>query len=157
MPFVLKKNAKNIAMKTAELVGCPEQPSSALKECLRTKNPDTFLLNYFYFYGYSFLPMATYSVVVEKEVNGGFLPDHPYKMLKEKKIADKPWIASTTTNEGIIITGSEIKQSLVKLLVYSIISINYMGMKHFMGGLFMRFTFFPSPNTCSSCIVVLLI
>lgn len=109
MAFVLQENGKETARKTADIVGCPVQPSSALKECLKTQNVDVLILNYFYFYGYGVLPMAIYSVVVEKGVNGAFLPDHPYKLLKQNIVADKPWIASTTTNEGIIITGSKTK------------------------------------------------
>lgn len=107
MPFALKKNAVEIAKKTASLVGCPEEPCSAMKECLKTKSPDMLVLNYLNFFGYSILPMSPYAPVIET-AKDGFLREHPYLILKEKKVNDVPWICSSTTNEGSIITGGKI-------------------------------------------------
>lgn len=107
MPFTLKENAAKNGKKTASLVGCPEGPTSALKECLKTTSPEMLVMNYFNFFGYSILPMSPYAPVIEN-CDDPFLPEHPYLMLKENKIHDKPWVTSTTTNEGSIITGGKI-------------------------------------------------
>lgn len=107
MAFALKENAKETAKKTATLVGCPVDSSTTLKECLKTVPSQTLIQNYFNLFGYSILPMAPYAPVIEKSAPDAFLSEHPYSILEKKKGADLPWIASTTTNEGIIITGGK--------------------------------------------------
>lgn len=107
MAFALKENAKETAKKTSTLVGCPADSSSTLKECLKTIPSQNLIQNYFNLFGYSVLPMAPYAPVIEKYATDPFLPEHPYSTLKEKKVLDLPWIVSTTTNEGVIITGGK--------------------------------------------------
>lgn len=107
MPFVIKENPAQNAKQMAGLLRCPEYPSTALKECLKTKSAEMIVVHYLYFFKYSILPLAPFAPVVEKSTDA-FIPDQPYVMLKQRKIYDKPWVCSTTTNEGIIITGSKI-------------------------------------------------
>jgi hypothetical protein len=35
------------------------------------------------------------------------LPEHPYMLLKKKKVADLPWIVSYTASEGLFPTSCE--------------------------------------------------
>lgn len=40
-------------------------------------------------------------MVVDKWSNAPFLPEHPYVLLRNKKIQNLPWIFSNTESEGL--------------------------------------------------------
>lgn len=106
MPFVLMEKPSKNAIKLANYVGCPIKPTTAMKECLKYKDAEMMTLSIILYYGYSVLPTSPFAPVVENSTTG-FLAAHPYELMKNGKVSDKPWIVSSTTNEGIIITGSE--------------------------------------------------
>lgn len=50
----------------------------------------------------STMPFAPFAPVVEKQSEGAFLTENPYKLLKEGRLVnDVPWVASNTADEGL--------------------------------------------------------
>ncbi|KAJ8961979.1 hypothetical protein NQ314_005760 [Rhamnusium bicolor] len=46
-------------------------------------------------------PFSPFGVVVDVWATDPLLPEHPYKLLKNKKVQDLPWLSSYTSGEGL--------------------------------------------------------
>ncbi|KAJ8937485.1 hypothetical protein NQ314_011875 [Rhamnusium bicolor] len=84
-PWVIKENPLESAKKLAVLLGCPESPSGALKECLKERPLLVFQEKFKYFYGYENMPFSPFAPVIEKYSTNPFLSRDPYLLLKEKE------------------------------------------------------------------------
>lgn len=62
--------------------------------------------------------------VIERPSKKAFISEHPYKMLKEGKVLDAPWMTSMTKDEGIIISMG--KCMYITLTRFSFV-INFVG------------------------------
>jgi bile salt-stimulated lipase len=51
-----------------------------------------------------YTPFTPFGVVVDSWSDNPVLPEHPYMLLKKKKVADLPWIVSYTASEGLFPT-----------------------------------------------------
>ncbi|CAG9837941.1 unnamed protein product [Diabrotica balteata] len=60
------------------------------------------------------IPLILFGPVVEKGENP-FLPDHPYKLIKEGRINDVPWITSNVKDEGIFPTAFFVMNHIMSL------------------------------------------
>lgn len=107
VPWALKKDSLQRAKKLAVLVGCPDGSSEELKSCLKERPAYSLIEQVKHFYGFKNLPFSPFAPVVEKESPGAFLDKEPYRLLKEGKVHDVPWITSFTTSEGLLPTGCE--------------------------------------------------
>lgn len=98
-PWALSKHPLKQAQKLARLVGCPEEPSSELKACLKQRSAKGIgsKLKEFWYLG---SPVTPFGPVVEKGDNS-FLPKHPYQILHNKEVNDIPWIFSSTSEDGL--------------------------------------------------------
>lgn len=100
-PWTIKENALEDAKKLAVLLGCPVDSTNNLKICLKGK-PVVDLINQTqYFYGYSMMPFSPFAPVIEKGSSRPFLDKNPYRLLKEGKLLDIPWITSHTADDGL--------------------------------------------------------
>lgn len=101
------ENPSKNAIKMANYLRCPITSTMAMKECLKHKSAELMTLSYMLYYEYNVLPTSPFAPVIEN-CTGAFLPAHPFELLTNGNVLDKPWIVATTTNEGIIITGSKL-------------------------------------------------
>lgn len=82
----------------ANLVGCPVNGSEILVSCIKSRSTQQLLE------GVVRMLTATEAinfVPFGPVVDNNFLPEHPYKLLKEGKVKDLPWIVSNVKDEGI--------------------------------------------------------
>lgn len=62
-------------------------------------------------------PFSPFGVVIDKWSANPVLPEHPYLLLKNKKLQDLPWIASNVDAEGLYpAAGMNIKMSNIYFL-----------------------------------------
>lgn len=85
----------------ASAVGCRQASTKELVECLRQRPARKLVENVRLFRPWLYNPFSPFGIVVEKTGNNRFLTDHPYKLLKEGKVQDVPWLTSVTSDEGL--------------------------------------------------------
>lgn len=100
-PWVIKENPLVFAKNLSASVGCPESPSKELKECIKRRPSNLLLEKSGIFKEYQQMPFSPFAVVIDGYSKNPFLPENPYQMLLKKKVADLPWLASMTRDEGI--------------------------------------------------------
>ncbi|CAG9864100.1 unnamed protein product [Phyllotreta striolata] len=89
------------AKTVANALACPTNSTETMVDCMRQKgandviNAMRTLLLYF-----DSVPLIIFGPVIEHGKDP-FLPDSPYKMLKEGNVYDVPWIASNVKDEGL--------------------------------------------------------
>lgn len=94
--------------KLAKYVECEITSSFELVKCLKSKTAELIVITHMYFYKYLVLPTTPFGPVLESNTEDAFFPEHPIKLMMQKKMADVPWVCSTTTDEGVIITGGKL-------------------------------------------------
>lgn len=83
----------------AEKLQCPTTTSKSMIQCLR-KQPIEKLVD----------QMVTwFKPAVEKGNPNAFLPENPYKLLKDKKVYDLPWVTSNVFNESLFSLECELR------------------------------------------------
>ncbi|XP_044745301.1 uncharacterized protein LOC123307148 [Coccinella septempunctata] len=93
----------------AEKLQCPTDSNRLLVRCLR-KQPIEKLVD----------QMVTwFKPAVEKGNPQAFLPENPYKLLKDKKVYDLPWIASNVINESLFSLESVYKNRSEVFAIYN--------------------------------------
>lgn len=108
MPWALTKNPLENAKKVAQELNCSTESSQEMVDCLRKVEAKQLMKAMKVVFVYmDFAPIAIFGPTLEKGPNP-FLPDHPYKLLKEGKVYDVPWIASNVNDEGIFPVGRKI-------------------------------------------------
>lgn len=107
LPWALTENPLNKARKIANKLECPTEPSQLMVDCLRKADiselKESIKVLTVYMNG---VPIALFGPTLEKGTNP-FLPDHPYKLLKEGKVKDLPLIVSNVKDEGVFCAGSK--------------------------------------------------
>ncbi|KAJ8933687.1 hypothetical protein NQ318_008405 [Aromia moschata] len=101
-PWVLLEKPLEKAKKLSSLVGCPVTDSVEMVDCLRSKPARQITLIVKHFQPWLYNPFSPFGVVLDYNwATSPLLPDHPYKLLKNQKVADLPWMASYTSGEGL--------------------------------------------------------
>ncbi|KAK9872458.1 hypothetical protein WA026_017926 [Henosepilachna vigintioctopunctata] len=86
LTLIPKENAKRLA----ESLNCGSRNTNQMVDCLK-RLPIEKLVN----------TSMAFKPSVEKGIVNGFLPEHPYKLLKDKKVYDVPWVAANVVNESL--------------------------------------------------------
>ncbi|KAL3287462.1 hypothetical protein HHI36_001933 [Cryptolaemus montrouzieri] len=97
-PGSLALNPLEKTKQLAEILKCPVDSSNNMINCLRNV-PINKLVN----------TTIWFKPSVEKGVQNAFLPDVPYRLLKDKKVQDVPWVASNVIDEDIYALNSVYK------------------------------------------------
>lgn len=106
--WALASNLLNKTKELGRLFNCSLETNKVLVNCLKTVPAENITLalgNFFIFA--NIFPSTPFGPVIENGSNS-FLNDHPYKLLKEGKINDYPWISSNVRDEGVVPIGCKI-------------------------------------------------
>ncbi|KAI4501760.1 hypothetical protein M0802_003095 [Mischocyttarus mexicanus] len=95
------RDQKNLAIKQAELLGCPTDTTESMLTCLKSQPVERFTETLSKFFEYGGDPVSIWLPVVEPEVDGveRFLSGEPVDLIREGKINEAPLIIGTTTEE----------------------------------------------------------
>ncbi|XP_057660384.1 venom carboxylesterase-6-like [Diorhabda carinulata] len=104
-PWVIKENPLVFAKRLADDVGCSISSTKQIKECLKTRPATVIIDKIRYYLEFGHMPFSPFAVVIDDKSKNPFLPEHPYDLMKNKKVFDAPWIASVTRDEGILPAG----------------------------------------------------
>ncbi|KAI4457906.1 carboxylesterase [Holotrichia oblita] len=99
-PWVLQEQGLEKAKRLAMLVGCPTDTSKEIIDCLRSRSGNKIVEQMKEFIAVMGCPLSPFAPVIEKEEEGAFLTEHPYKMLIDKTVTDVPWIVTIAEQEG---------------------------------------------------------
>lgn len=100
-PWVLVENSLKKAKKLAYLLGCPNETSIEIVNCLRTRPARQIVQSVQHFLYWLYNPFSPFGVVVDIWAEKPFLPEHPYLLLKRGKIQDLPIIFTENESEGL--------------------------------------------------------
>ncbi|XP_012252139.2 venom carboxylesterase-6-like [Athalia rosae] len=92
----------NQARRLGQLLGCVEEDTSKLLECLRTKDAVDIIGTDRDFQKFGYCPMIPFRPIVEPNHPGAFLTEDPAEALKAGRIADIPWMSGITSHEGTL-------------------------------------------------------
>ncbi|XP_063634693.1 juvenile hormone esterase-like [Cydia splendana] len=87
------------AFRLAKFLECPQTPSDAMLECLRTKDSYDIINTEFQFYTWDYEPMTPFKAVVEPDLPGAFLTVAPRS---SQDIASIPWMTGLNSAEGCL-------------------------------------------------------
>ncbi|CAG5008482.1 unnamed protein product [Parnassius apollo] len=87
------------AFRLAKFLNCPQAPSTAMLDCLRTKDSYEIINTEFKFYAWDYEPMTPFKAVVEPDLPGAFLTSSPRKMPTSAAV---PWMTGLNQNEGCL-------------------------------------------------------
>ncbi|XP_025830931.1 venom carboxylesterase-6-like [Agrilus planipennis] len=93
---------ENNSRKLASLLNCPENPSTAMVECLRKIDSHTIIAQDEKLTIWDTDPMIPFKPVIEPNVEGAFLSEHPLDIIKSRRMADVPWITGINTGDGAL-------------------------------------------------------
>lgn len=103
--WALIENPLERAQKIAVKLNCTTETPKLMVDCFRKIDPSDLIEAMKVLYVYiDAIQYIIFGPTLEKGPNP-FLADHPYKLLKEGKVYDVPWIASNVNDEGIIPAG----------------------------------------------------
>ncbi|RZC40529.1 COesterase and/or Abhydrolase 3 domain containing protein [Asbolus verrucosus] len=100
-PWVLVEKPLDKAQKLARDLGCSTKDINKMIECLKTKPGRQIVASVKDFQPFLYVPISLFGPVVDSWASDPVLPEHPYLILKKKKVYDIPWIASYTSSEGL--------------------------------------------------------
>lgn len=107
-PWALIENPLRKARKVAQKLNCTIESTKSMVDCLRkVKVSDLIEAMKVLLVYLDGVPNTTFGPTLEYGPNP-FLKDHPYKLLKEGKIYDVPWITSNVKDEGIFPVGRKL-------------------------------------------------
>ncbi|XP_063931967.1 juvenile hormone esterase-like isoform X2 [Zophobas morio] len=86
----------------AQEFGCSTESSSELVECLRKVPVYDLVAKDHIFMKWDTDPMIPFKPVVEPNLEGAFLVEHPIESMKEGRFAQVPWIVGLNTNDGAL-------------------------------------------------------
>ncbi|XP_046753940.1 juvenile hormone esterase-like [Diprion similis] len=93
------------AFQLGGFVGCDNETSSALIECLRTVNASDIVASASKFYVWESVPVVVWGPTDEPDIEGAVLTDSPKNLFAQHEFRDLPWIAGIVRDEGILMTG----------------------------------------------------
>lgn len=100
-PWVLTEKPLEKAKKLAALLGCSTKTNEKMIECLKWRSGRQIVQSVKEFQPWLYNPYTPFGIVVDSWATDPVLPQHPYVLMKEKKVADLPWLASFTSSEGL--------------------------------------------------------
>ncbi|XP_044746714.1 venom carboxylesterase-6-like [Coccinella septempunctata] len=104
--WALTKNPLEKAMFVARNVSCETDSTEKMIACMRSKSHKDLIIGIDgLFVLISAMPSTPFGPVVEKGGDSPFIADHPYKILKDGKVYDVPWINTNVADEGIFPVG----------------------------------------------------
>ncbi|CAG9766219.1 unnamed protein product [Ceutorhynchus assimilis] len=104
--WALTENPLEKAKAVAKNVSCTTSSSKKMVECLRQVEGNALIQGLRTLFVYmDAVPITPFGPIVEKNPNGAFLSEHPYKMLQKGDVYDVPWITSNTKDEGLFPVG----------------------------------------------------
>ncbi|CAH1107848.1 unnamed protein product [Psylliodes chrysocephalus] len=93
-------NQTDIAKKQARILGCPDDTSKNIINCLKTKPAEDFANALFQFREFGTDPILIWSPVIEPDVGEPrFLANHPIRLITSGKMKQVPYICGRTTDE----------------------------------------------------------
>ncbi|XP_058800335.1 venom carboxylesterase-6-like isoform X3 [Phymastichus coffea] len=89
------------AMKLGILMGCPTESTKEMIKCLRQRPAKAIVEAVKDFMPWLYNPFTPFGPVVEKAGDKPFINRSPIDILKTGDVADKPWITSVVSEEGL--------------------------------------------------------
>ncbi|KAF2901295.1 hypothetical protein ILUMI_04893, partial [Ignelater luminosus] len=86
----------------AESLHCPTECSQRMVECLREVDAYEIIAKDKIFMKWDSDPMIPFKPVIEPNVEGAFLTEHPTDIIKSGKASDVPWITGLNTEDGVL-------------------------------------------------------
>nr|CAI5831189.1 unnamed protein product [Callosobruchus analis] len=107
--WALQLKPLDTARSLAQNVGCDFTDTKEMVDCLRTRPASLLAMKTKQcLHPFQPFPCCPFAPVVEKGGKKPFLDDHPYKLLKQGKVLDVPWITSLTADDGLVISSMTI-------------------------------------------------
>ncbi|KAJ8984075.1 hypothetical protein NQ317_006573 [Molorchus minor] len=95
--------------------GCPTKPSTKMVECLRNVDAYTIIDQDTKFMEWDYDPMIPFKPVIEPDVKGAFITEHPAETITSGRSAQIPLIVGLNTEDGALkVAGMAQNLSLVK-------------------------------------------
>ncbi|CAH2011924.1 unnamed protein product [Acanthoscelides obtectus] len=105
-PWAITERPLDKAKRLARYLNCDISSSQIMVDCLRKVDAKTLLMSLKAMAVYlNTVPITPFGPSVETGSNNTFLPDLPYRLLKEGKINDVPLIVSNTKDEAVFPIG----------------------------------------------------
>lgn len=103
--FALQYNPYKRAEALAKALHCDTSNRRIMVDCIKSR-PSSMILNVttMELNPYRQNAHMPFVPVVETKSKTPFLSEHPFKLLKQGKVLDLPWIASTASHEGLILS-----------------------------------------------------
>lgn len=112
-------NPLDKAEKVAGKLNCTTETTTLMIECLRKVSPEELIeavkVLMVYLDG---VPHTVFGPSLEKNTES-FLAEHPYKILRDGKVYDVPWIDSNVKSEGIFPVGREYLKKTVEYYFFT--------------------------------------
>lgn len=107
-PWSLIENPLQKAKKVASELNCTTDSTKQMVDCLREMKAEDLKEATKVLFAYlNGVPNTVFGPSLENTSNP-FLPDHPYKLLKEGRVYDVPLIMSNVNDEGVFPVGRKI-------------------------------------------------
>ncbi|RZC33704.1 venom carboxylesterase-6-like [Asbolus verrucosus] len=100
-PWVLVEKPLEKTKKLAANVGCSTKQTKSMVECLKRRPAKQIVASVKEFQPWLYNPFSPFGLVVDSWSADPVLPSHPYNLIRNKQVADLPWIASFTSSEGL--------------------------------------------------------
>lgn len=103
--FALAKNVPQNTKLLAGALGCPTTNSKRLVKCLKNiPTNDIINATVKWLYAYPPFDLIPFGPVIEKKSSDAFLSEHPYKLLREGRIYDVPWLVNYLSHDGYFVS-----------------------------------------------------
>ncbi|GLV38036.1 uncharacterized protein CBL_07834 [Carabus blaptoides fortunei] len=99
-----------------KLLGCTQNNTHDLVECLRNKTAAEITETVKHFQPWLYNPYSPFAPSVERAGKYRFLPDLPYTLLKHGQLADVPWLTSVTSEEGLYPASDLVSNERIQVL-----------------------------------------
>ncbi|KAF5288891.1 hypothetical protein FQA39_LY03770 [Lamprigera yunnana] len=90
------------AHKLAKSLGCPTSSSQKMIDCLKKADPNDIVSKDKIFMEWDTDPMIPFRPVIEPDLPGAFLTEHPSQIIRLGKSAKVPWMTGITTEDGTL-------------------------------------------------------
>lgn len=101
--FAFQRNSVDRAKTLGKALGCEATDNRAMIACMKTRPAHQILkMINDVVHPHPLVAYCDFTPVIEPASATAFLSEHPYSLLKRGEIYNVPWIASSTTHEGLI-------------------------------------------------------